>query len=324
MLAHILLGLVFSCWWFLQGVYVSYSELRSFAVYASGLVFLASLVYMFIIIFWTHKFKIFFTFVVLLFLISLDAYRVLPKMATWQLEPANLDYITNDWPLERNGRLLTYDILDNLPTRRPARIEMKDYADYSWEGYITGKYTLYPWPLRNLLTNAFLASQNPEYKEFMLMEWTPLLMDFEGSYVDPKRDKITIDDQVMFSHYGNSGFASVQQTKYGINDVQYEISSSMPFIMIENEIYFPGWKAELVSKDGTSHVRAIAVNDIFRAWDLPAGNYRMLATFQIPHKNIFVGLSILALICWTGILFSLKRLRFAVSELRVKQVETSS
>lgn len=305
---NVLLGLIFSCLWFLQGIYVSYPELRSFPVYISGLVFLAGLVYVFMIVFLGHKFKSSFIFLAFLILISLDAYRVLPKMGTWQLTPANLDYVTNDWPLERDGRLLTYEIIGNLPTRRPARTEMKDFLDYSWEGYITGKYTLYPYPLRNLLTNAFRASQNPKYKKFMLKEWTPLLLDLESLHVDPKRDTVTINDQVMFSPSENFSFPVVHQTKYGINDIQYEISSSTPFLMIENEIYFPGWRAELTSINGESHIRAIAVNDIFRAWALPAGDYKMLATFQLPHKNIFRGLSIIALLSWVSIIFWLKRL----------------
>ncbi len=313
-LGNSLFGLAFSCLWFLLGIYVSYPMLRSFPVYLSGLFFLASLLYMFIIIFWRFKFRSFFIFSVLLFLISLDAYRVLPEMATWQLTPANRDYVINGWPLERDGRLLTYEIIDNLPVRRPARVEVKDYLDYSWEGYITGKYTLYPFPLRNLLTNAFLASQNPEYKEFMLKEWTPFLRDLEDLQMDLKSGRVTIDEQDIFSHE-NFGLAAVRQTKYGINDIQYEISSSTPFLMIENEIYFPGWRAELISKDGvSSYIGAVVVNDIFRAWALPAGDYKMLATFQMPYKNISAYLSVFAVISWVSIFSLRKRLWVIMDE----------
>ena len=53
--------------------------------------------------------------------------------------------------------------------------------------------------------------------------------------------------------------------------------------MIENEIYFPGWTATLIYPDKEIQLQAIEVNDAFRAWALPAGNYEMNANFQFPN-----------------------------------------
>jgi len=53
--------------------------------------------------------------------------------------------------------------------------------------------------------------------------------------------------------------------------------------MIENESFFPGWTATLIYPDKQVQIQAIEVNDVFRAWVLPAGEYEMKANFQFPN-----------------------------------------
>jgi uncharacterized membrane protein YfhO len=69
-------------------------------------------------------------------------------------------------------------------------------------------------------------------------------------------------------------------------------------LMVENEIYFPGWNAILISNDEKLKIKAISVNDVFRGWLLPPGNYKMEAWFEFPNIQVFNIISLVSLIIW--------------------------
>jgi len=120
--------------------------------------------------------------------------------------------------------------------------------------------------------------------------WTPLLIDLS---IDEHETEITLPASI-FQSIGNFDTfektkiekinqTSVIQTHYGIDDINYKVSLEEPKLMVENEIYFPGWTATLVFSDHEEELQAIEVNDVFRAWSLPAGDYEMNANFQFPN-----------------------------------------
>jgi hypothetical protein len=59
-----------------------------------------------------------------------------------------------------------------------------------------------------------------------------------------------------------------------------------PKLMVENEIYFPGWQADLIFSGEVIKLHASEVNGVFRAWLLPAGEYQMIAHFSFPNLVI--------------------------------------
>jgi len=131
---------------------------------------------------------------------------------------------------------------------------------------------------------------NAMYWNFMQHPWTPLLIDFS---IDEHETEITLPASI-FQSIGNIDTfektkiekvnqTSVIQTHYGIDDINYKVSLDEPKLMVENEIYFPGWTATLVFSDHEEKLHAIEVNDVFRAWALPAGEYEMKANFQFPN-----------------------------------------
>jgi len=115
----------------------------------------------------------------------------------------------------------------------------------------------------------------------MLMEWRTILLD---SSIPPDENSKILSPTSIHSEFKNEPKqTSVIQTHYGINDINYKVSLDEPKLMVENEIYFPGWTATLVFPDHEEKLQAIEVNDAFRAWALPAGEYEMKANFQFPN-----------------------------------------
>jgi hypothetical protein len=94
----------------------------------------------------------------------------------------------------------------------------------------------------------------------------------------------------------------VVQTRYGINDISYKVTLKEPKLMVENEIYFPGWQADLIFPHKEIKIPASVVNGVFRAWHLPAGDYVMIAHFSFPNLIIYQIISIISFGVWIFII----------------------
>jgi hypothetical protein len=187
----------------------------------------------------------------------------------------------------------------------------------------------------NTILNArFTVESNNIYRQYMLMKWTPILLEpnFAKSY-----DSTNINVPVsIFSNTTeslvqaglcskftcDSAFSSkhliqpepqpalqephaanqVVQTRYGINDISYKVTLKEPKHMVENEIYFPGWQADLIFPHKEMKLQASVVNDVFRAWLLPAGDYIMIAHFHFPNLIIYQSITIISFGVWIFII----------------------
>jgi uncharacterized membrane protein YfhO len=84
------------------------------------------------------------------------------------------------------------------------------------------------------------------------------------------------------------------QVEYGRDRVRYRIAAEKPILLVENEISFPGWTAEVAG----ATVDAVKVDDVFRGWRLPAGTYDLETRFRIPHFAALVAVSVTAWAAW--------------------------
>lgn len=218
----------------------------------------------------------------------------------------NLESYYSSLPLIKNSELVTYNVFRNLPERRPEReiLSMpQDIAKFPWKGYLNGSYMMEDYG-GSVLQVRKEIEQNHKYKEFMQMKWQPLLMDVKllEEFTD---GKIKINNDVLFSASKYNKQMSVTQIHYGINTTLYDIHLDKKELMIENETYFPGWQAELINKQSGDKLilNASPVNNVFRGWLLPQGNYEMKATFELPYWTTFRNLSIVSLMSWLVFVF---------------------
>jgi len=130
------------------------------------------------------------------------------------------------------------------------------------------------------------------------MKWTPIFLDLP---INLENNVVALDDKI-FSEIDSNNESPVIQTRYGINDINYKVSLNEPKLMVENESYFKGWTATLYFPDREEKLKAIEVNDAFRGWNLPAGDYEMKANFQFPNYITFQMISLSALAIWITVL----------------------
>jgi hypothetical protein len=265
--------------------------------------------------------------VIVFLLILFDGFRVVSDMQTWKETPYNRLYINNNVPLEKNGKLITYSIFQNIPVERPARAATDPAGGFfTWLGYLQGSYQMQD-HTNEILKARSIVEANNVYRQYMLMKWTPILVS--PNFTNPQYTNITLpvstfsnvikqdrDQSPLCSTFTcDSAFSSkhltqpnlqgrdqVVQTRYGINDISYKVKLKEPKLMVENEIYFPGWQADLIFPNKEMKVKASPVNDVFRAWLIPAGDYVMLAHFHFPDLIIYQSISIISLGVWIFII----------------------
>lgn len=243
-------------------------------------------------------------------LIGVNGWTVISAMETWQAPDIESVYANLTWSLKENGRLITYQLIEKFPNQRPARAVKENPFDFGWEGYLNGRYLqndLVP----NFLKSAQAVNADPVYLQYMLSEWTPLLLENQNiQSTNLEIPRTVFSDRLRADPQASKNF--IQQTRYGINEITYKIALSEPRIFIENEIYFPGWKARLKTQNGDTNIQAISTNGVFRTWALPAGNYEMVASFVFPNTALYRGASIASLLLWMGVLIFRRKINSCI------------
>ncbi len=310
--------------WFVLGISLISPVLRSpeihraAEVYRAAAVFAASLLILFLLR-WrpqssgggTSRFALPGLCLLLLGVSSLDAAGVLGTMifrdadSAWLVPGFSGYYERNGWPLMKDGRLLTYSIPDNLPASRPARIEKTEFLQYSWEGFFTGRYTFLSVMTPNQLSGNLRVNQRPAFMAYMLREWLPLFFAEKPEWGDS--EAVTIPPPQIGAGAAlpeGSSSTNARQVNYGMDTIEYRVSLPEPMLMVENEEYFPGWTATLRSAQGTQSLEAVMVDEVFRGWHLPAGEYQMTARFHLPGTGLFRGLSLAAFGLWVALILA--------------------
>jgi hypothetical protein len=234
-------------------------------------------------------------------LVTVDAGRVLPDMETWRQPQASALYATKGWSQESPWDLARADGIQALSSARPAREVVGHPNWFGWAGYLQRRYMVAD-RTACLLEAAHEAQRTEEYAAYMLKPWTPLLVEPESVERNETGFRVPID--AFDAADAPSPGKWVEQQLYGLGEVSYAVRLDEPTLMIENEIYFPGWNATLEAPGRQRSLAATAANEVFRAWHLPAGDYRMVATFHTPGLRASAVLSLLGVVLWgAGIYF---------------------
>jgi hypothetical protein len=144
--------------------------------------------------------------------------------------------------------------------------------------------------------NTLNALSNPLYNQYMELGWHPIVLD--PGLGNMESDDIHFNEtSIQRSLLGNAN-QSIRQIDYDINEITYVVSLDAPKLFLENEIYFPGWTAEISTEETTTEIEAVQVNDVFRGWFLPAGKYTMVTRFVFPYYHIFLAISLTTFLVW--------------------------
>jgi hypothetical protein len=159
-------------------------------------------------------------------------------------------------------------LLEHPPGCRPARTAVAEsqYLQSPWRGYYTGEYMTqdYSGPMKFVRHRQVLADSAAA--RFALQPWQAV--------------SVPADDSLRSVEFAASPRSGLTCTSYGTTELRYAVDLDRPTRVVENELFWPGWVA-------TIQGRVVAARSMagFRAWDLPAGRYEMVARFEPPHRR---------------------------------------
>jgi hypothetical protein len=189
---------------------------------------------------------------------------------------------------------------------RPPRVDPGHIHSFSWRGYLTGEFLLYGYDpavqlvrQRRILGNVTNAGQqegDPSLKAFMAQGSTTLMF--------PETMAVDLEQiQARARSSGGGMGRGITMLRYDVDQITYQITMDRPGIIVENELYFPGWRGTLHFPDGrVEEVTATGAGDLLRAWQLPSGTYELRTSF-VP-RNVLLGALISAafLVLWLVII----------------------
>jgi hypothetical protein len=178
---------------------------------------------------------------------------------------------------------------------RPKRLNVSilDYKDkVPWLGYLTGDFLMTDYQGGEHLVEQRAVQADTIISHFMQQPSLYLLLP-ENTLLSQKNIDQILETSSLISA------PQIKMLNYSNNKITYKVNLDKSQIMLENEMYFPGWKATL--SNGTS-LSAVIAEPGLRAWKLPAGNYEMTAYFEMPYFKLSLDISLLSLILWLGII----------------------
>jgi hypothetical protein len=217
-----------------------------------------------------------------------------------ELYKRSIGFSTSTWPLP------VAEKIRGVPTR-PARIDRKR-ADFSWAGYLDGTYQMGDWGNTVLNARAKLQTE-PVLAKYMLQPLTPLVFpNVQTLSIDMVRSRL---EQLVNGVWERQN--AVTPVKYGLNSIVYQVRLTADSVLVENEIWFPGWTGKL-KREATrvENIRATGVENTLRAWRLPAGQYKFVTEFRTPY------LRVCALVSMAGLLIYLALLAMAYRSWRAR------
>ena len=207
-----------------------------------------------------------------------------------KLYKETIGFPTYAWPLP------VAEEIRGVPIR-PARADRKR-GDFSWAGYLDGTYQIGDWNNTVLQPRAKLET-DPALSKYMLQPLTPLVF--------PNAPKVSIDMIRSRLEQRTNGVLErrnrVIPVAYGLNNVEYQVRLSEDSVLVENEIWFPGWTGKL-KRDGqrVENIPATNVEETLRAWHLPAGQYKFVTQFRTPYLRACAVISLAGLAVYLGLI----------------------
>jgi hypothetical protein len=181
------------------------------------------------------------------------------------------------------------------PAQRPARIDLSE-KQYAWRGYYSGEYMMRDWsgPMQFTTQRHILSS--PDLSNFAQQPWTAVWVNSNDNFSWQRLEK-----------------CDVEPLKYGTDKIVYRLRATSPGTYVVNETYFPGWVALATDLDTQRTLKVLPKKvDGFRGYEISAGTYEIVESFDTPHRFESFVLAALGLCFYIGFVrFVLRKQSFS-------------
>lgn len=220
------------------------------------------------------------------------AYTMLPVIGqmkvAWDDPQAEINlYSTPGLTLIGNdNRLRVEQVFKRRESQRPRR---STNEVLNWQGYLDGSY------LSTVKVGSFSISQqrllgDPSLHNIVMGPGAVMQVACTAE----------ICDSFEAGAVSLSGQASAGTTlQYSRNYVVYSVSLPKRSLVVENELYAPGWSG--ICEIHHEHFDVHRVDGGFRGWVLNAGEHRLRVEYRTPWLTVSAIFSMLFVVCWISI-----------------------
>ncbi len=191
--------------------------------------------------------------------------------------------------LMTGGRLNVRNIFLRHEASRPARVPPDGVLNRSWLGYVEGRYTIND-SVKSISRQRAAAS--PELTSAILQPSTLYAIPCASGVCGPgEPGPVSLTAQAL--HPGRA-------IAYERNHIVYDLSMDVPSLVVENELFAPGWTGRC-----ETHGRALApvrVDGALRGWVLPGGHHKLRLDYFTPRLIAGGLVSALGYLMWGGLL----------------------
>jgi len=228
----------------------------------------------------------------MLAVISLDAARVLPRIQEWavpDLIGVGRVYYPTPARLYEAGLVVDPSLFETRAGPRPARAEGE--GPYRSSGYLLGDFLVADFGAAAGLRARDALAQDERYLAFMCRAWTPIVLVPAPEAAGGRVDVPGLPAQALAA----GPDPRIVQETLAIEGARYRVDSDQPFLLVENEVFFPGWS---LTREGGAPEPAVRVNEHLRGWMLPAGSYTIETRFRLARLGLLAAVSAAAWILW--------------------------
>jgi hypothetical protein len=210
----------------------------------------------------------------------------------WDGPPGQAFYDARGLSLDREGRLRAKDIFETRSSRRSARLDTNSPVELSWRGYIDGLYMM-----KDLASNTNTKARArvlADGKMAAFMKQPGTLLAFpcrEGASCFLHGSEVDLDQGMPVPD---------ASAWYARNTVAYRVDLEVPSLLVENEVFAPGWTAKEAGDD--RRFAPVRVNGALRGWFLPAGDHVIILQYRTPYLTEGLLLSAFGFALWCALL----------------------
>lgn len=210
--------------------------------------------------------------------------------------PNVLNIIENTYGKYKNSYNHLHSIFNFPPATRPERQDIPSPDMKAFKGYYTGEYLMNDYGGSEKLNKYQVIRTTPKLHEFAMLKWT-VILSTNGEHLPETKQQTPIEN--------------VTSINYTTTKINYNVKLKKPTKIIENEMYWDGWKMNISYPSGKTITLSPINIDGFRAWELPSGNYTMTAKFENRYKKLAFFITTFSILIWVLLLLIIyKQKRF--------------
>lgn len=218
---------------------------------------------------------------------------------TWA--PDGKDFIEKSYKVNLSDKEDDAPPYDAERLERPARYVNEHYKRFTLLSYYTGNdYAMMAYDMGKKLHRVMrvigprMFKQDGEVRD-------PKLFDFlsqKSRFVEIDADCVSDFSSVCEAAFTEKNSTRAVLKHFHSQSSVFEIDSEKPVILLENEMFYPGWRGIIHRATGEEgiYIKATRVGKSLRAWELPAGKYSLKTEYWPPYYGKARVLS------WIGIL----------------------